>query len=89
MKNVALTEDTIPTIFNKLANAKSNRISSFMEKLNRKWVYVSDNRVILEANYWTFTSSPIREQVKFHLFAICLIYFLWLCIIDTSKLLKW
>ena len=61
MKSVRLTEDAIPTIFDKLGNAKPKRISSLMEKLNRKRVCMSDNRVILGANYWTFTSSRIRE----------------------------
>ena len=61
MKSVRLTEDAIPTIFDKLGNAKPKRISSLMEKLNRKRVCMSDNRVILGANYWTFTSSRIRK----------------------------
>jgi len=38
MKNVRLTEDAIPTIFDKLDNAKPKRISSLMGKLNRKRV---------------------------------------------------
>ena len=61
MKNVRLTEDAIPTILVKQCDAKPKRISSLMEKLNRKRVCMSDNRVILGANYWTFTSSRIRK----------------------------
>ena len=61
MKSVRLTEDAIPTIFIKQRDANPKRISSLMKKLNRKWVCMSDNRVILGANYWTFTSSRIRE----------------------------
>ncbi|KAK2163610.1 hypothetical protein LSH36_76g00075 [Paralvinella palmiformis] len=36
MKSVRLTEDAIPTIFDKLGNAKPKRISSLAKKLNRK-----------------------------------------------------
>jgi len=36
MKSVRLTEYAIPTLFNKLGDAKPKRISSLMEKLNRK-----------------------------------------------------
>ena len=43
MKSVRLTEDAILTIFDKLGNA----IGSLTEKLNRKWVCIKDNRVIL------------------------------------------
>ena len=65
-----------------------------MEKLNRKRVCMIDYRVILGASYWTFTSSRIREEVKFHLFAKTLNVlgttqgFLWLCIVETTKLLN-
>jgi len=55
------TKSAIPTIFDKLCDAKPKRISSLMEKLNRKRICVSDNRVILRENYWIFTSSRIRE----------------------------
>jgi len=58
---VRLTEDVIPTVFDKLGNAKHKQIRSLMEKLNRKRVSMSDNRVIFGANYWTITSSWIRE----------------------------
>jgi hypothetical protein len=34
MNNVRLTEDAIPTIFDKLDNAKPKRISSLIETLN-------------------------------------------------------
>jgi len=61
MKSVMLTEDTIPTIFDKLGNPKPKRISSLMQKLNRNWVCMSDNMVILGANYWIFRSSRIHE----------------------------
>jgi len=61
MESVRLTEDAIPTILDKLGDANSKRISGLMEKLNRKWVCMSDNRIILGANYWTFTSSHIRQ----------------------------
>jgi len=61
MKSVMLTEDAIPTIFDKLGYDKPIRFSSFMEKLNRKRVCLSDNRVILGEKSWTFTSSRIRE----------------------------
>ena len=54
-------KSVIPTIFHKLGSAKSKRISSLMKKLNRKRVYMSDNRVIVGANYWTFTSSRTLE----------------------------
>ena len=61
MKSVRLTEDAILTTFDKLGNAKPKQISNLMEKLNRKQLCMSDNRVILVAKYWTFTSSCIRE----------------------------
>ena len=58
MKSVRLTEDAIPTIFDKLSNAKPKRMDSLMEKLNRKRVYMNDNRVnnsfylgLLKASY--------------------------------------
>jgi len=56
MNSGRLTEDVIPTIFVKQHNAKPKRISRLMRKLNRKGVCMSDNRVILRANDWTFTS---------------------------------
>jgi len=65
MESVRLTEDAIPTILDKLGNTNSKRISGLMEKLNRKWVCMSDNRIILGANYWTFTSSRILESLYF------------------------
>ena len=46
MMSVRLTEDAIPTIFDKLDNAKPKLISILMEKLNRKQECMSDNRVI-------------------------------------------
>jgi len=46
MKNVRVTEDAILSIFDKMGDAKPKRISSLMEKLNRKRIYMSDNRVI-------------------------------------------
>jgi len=61
IKSVRLTEDGIPTIFCKLGDAKPKRIINLMEKLNRKCVCMSDNKVILGENYWTFASSRIRE----------------------------
>ena len=61
MIGVMLAEDSIPTIFDKLGNAKPKPISSLMEKLKRKRVCMNDNRVIFRANYWIFTSSHIRE----------------------------
>ena len=68
MNSVRLTENAIPTIFFKQRDAKPKRINSLMEKLNRKRVCLSDNRVILGANYWTFTSSLICEYVNLHFF---------------------
>ena len=56
MKSIRLP-DVVPTIFDKLGDDKFKRISSLMEKLNRKRVCVSDNRVILGE----FTSSHICE----------------------------
>jgi len=61
MKSVRLIEYAIPTIFDKLGNAKYKTISSLLEKLNRKRVCMSDNWVILGENYWTFTTSRICE----------------------------
>jgi len=61
MNSVRLTEDAIRTIFIKQRDAKAKQMSSLMEKLNRKRVWISDNRVILGPNYWTFTSSHICE----------------------------
>ena len=74
----------------------SKRISSLMEKLNRKRVCMSDNRVILGTNCWTFTSSRIREYSRSKISLISKRYnlfrptqnFLWLCIVVTTKLLK-
>ncbi|KAK2164618.1 hypothetical protein LSH36_61g08001 [Paralvinella palmiformis] len=43
MKSIRLTEDDIPTIFDKLSGAKPKRLSSLMEKLNRKRVCMSNN----------------------------------------------
>ena len=61
-KSVRLTWDAIPTIFDKLGHdANPKQISNLMEKLNRKQLCMSDNRVILGPNYWTFTCSRIRE----------------------------
>jgi len=54
-KSVRLTEVASPTIFDKLGNGKPKRISGLMEILNRKRVCMTDNWVILGANYWTFT----------------------------------
>jgi len=61
VKNVRLTKDAIPTIFDKLGDAKSKRNSSLMEKLNRNWVCMSDNRVILGA---TIGHSPVHAFVN-------------------------
>jgi len=61
MRSASLTEDAVPTIFDKLGDAKPKRISSLMGKLKKKRVCMSDNRVILGANYWTFPSPRIRE----------------------------
>ena len=47
-----------------LGDAKSKWISSLSDKLNRNRVCMSNNRIILsweQINYWTFTSSRIRE----------------------------
>ena len=57
MKSVRIPEDAIPTIFDKQSDAKPTKISSLMEELNRKRVFMGDNRVILGANYLNFTSS--------------------------------
>ena len=65
IERVRLTEDAIPTILGKLGDANSKQISGLMEKLNRKWVCMTDNRKILGANYWTFTSSRILESLYF------------------------
>ena len=61
MKSVRLREDAIPTIFDKLCNAKPKRISCLMEKLNRKRVcyYMSDNRVTLGENNWILAYSKL------------------------------
>jgi len=57
-KSIRLTEDAIPTIFDKLGDG---RISSLIEQLNRKRACMGDNRVILGSSYWTFTSSRILQ----------------------------
>jgi len=64
MKSVRLIEDAIPITFDKLANAKPKQIISLMKKLNRKRVWMSDNRVILKQ---TNASSRIRKQIKIYL----------------------
>ena len=51
MKSARLTEDAIPTRFDKLCDAKPKQMIRLMEKLNRKRVFMTDNRVILGANY--------------------------------------
>ena len=61
MNNLKLTEDAILTLIDKLGHAKPKRISSLMEKLNRKRIFMRDNRVILVANYIAFISSHILE----------------------------
>ena len=45
----------------KLGDAKIKRISSLVQKLKKRRVCMSDNRVTLRANYWTFTGSRIRK----------------------------
>ena len=51
MQCIGLTEDVIPTIFVEQNDPKPKRISTSMEKLNRKGVCMSDNRVILGEDY--------------------------------------
>ena len=60
IKSVGLTEDAIPTIFDKLDNVKAKRISRFMEKLNRKRVCMINKRRY-RVLWGVFTSSRIRE----------------------------
>ena len=91
MKSVRFTEMAIPTIFNKLGNAKPKRISSLMEKLNRKRVWLSDNRVILKQPIGHSPVYAFENKIKHHLFANKIILlrptqsFLWLCIIESTK----
>ena len=59
MKSVRLTEDAIPNIFVKEHDAKPKRISSLMEKLDRKRICMSDDMVIMGANYLAFATSHI------------------------------
>ena len=75
MNSFRLTEDVIPTVFDKLGDAIPKRISSFMEKLNIKRVCMSDNKAILGANYWTLHSTvhAFVNKVKIHLFAKLLV----------------
>ena len=41
MKNVRLTEDAITTVFYNASDAKLKRISTLIEKVNRKRIFVS------------------------------------------------
>ena len=65
MRSVRLPENAIPTIFHKLGDDKPERISSLMDKLNRKLVCMGDNR---EQTIGHSAVQAFVNKVKFHLF---------------------